>query len=168
MFDSDLFREMYGLYYPDVYRFALFLSGDASRAEDLAAETFVRAWMASGRIRQESIRAYLLTITRNLYRDHQRSIRRLVALDEVRDTAEAAPSTEALIQQRHRLHEARAQLRRLAAGDRRALLLYVVREMSYAEIAEKLGISINATKSRIFRARAALLTSLADRRGGTS
>ena len=43
-----------------------------------------------------------------------------------------------------------------ASGDRRALLMYVVREMSYEEIARALGISIAAVKSRIFRAREAL------------
>ena len=38
-----------------------------------------------------------------------------------------------------------------------ALLLYVVREMSYAEIASALNVSVGAVKSRIFRAREALL-----------
>ena len=65
----DPFRELYERYYRDVYRFALFLTGDAARAEDLAADTFVRAWTARDRIRHETVRAYLLTIARNLYRD---------------------------------------------------------------------------------------------------
>jgi DNA-directed RNA polymerase specialized sigma24 family protein len=41
-------------------------------------------------------------------------------------------------------------------ADRRALLLFAVRDMSYAEIAAALGISVGATKSRIRRAREAL------------
>ena len=40
----DQFRELYERYYTDVYRFALFLTGDVARAEDLTADTFVRAW----------------------------------------------------------------------------------------------------------------------------
>jgi DNA-directed RNA polymerase specialized sigma24 family protein len=35
------FHEVYERHYPDVFRFALFLTGDRSRAEDLAADTFV-------------------------------------------------------------------------------------------------------------------------------
>ena len=33
----DAFQELYERYYRDVYRFALFLTGDAARAEDLTA-----------------------------------------------------------------------------------------------------------------------------------
>ena len=126
----DGFREPYERYYTDVYRFALFLTGDVARAEDLAADTFVRAWTARDRIRQETVRAYLLTVTRNLFRDHVRAARPHVA-----------------------------------RGDRWALLLYVVREMSYSEVAAALGVSVAAVKSRIFRAREALATPLEPRHG---
>jgi RNA polymerase sigma-70 factor (ECF subfamily) len=56
------------------------------------------------------------------------------------------------------LQQIRTRLRRVARGDRRALLLYVIRDMSYAEIATALGVSVGAVKSRIFRAREALAT----------
>jgi DNA-directed RNA polymerase specialized sigma24 family protein len=53
----------------------------------------------------------------------------------------------------------------VARGDRRALLLYVVGDMSYSEIAATLGVSVGAVKSRIFRAREALATPLDPRHG---
>jgi RNA polymerase sigma-70 factor (ECF subfamily) len=154
----DVFRDVYERYHKDVYRFALFLTGDATRSEDLAAETFVRAWTARGRIRQETVRAYLLTITRNLYRDHLRSSRRLLPLDET--IADTTPSVDVQVERVSSVQDVRARLRRIAKGDRRALLLYVVKEMSYAEIATALGTSVGAVKSRIFRAREALTSPL--------
>jgi RNA polymerase sigma factor (sigma-70 family) len=69
------FEEMYRRHYPDVHRFALFLTGNVDRAEDLVAETFVRAWTARGRLRYSSVRPYLFTITRNLYPDQLRQTR---------------------------------------------------------------------------------------------
>ena len=66
------FQAIYEQYYPDVYRFALFLTGDRGRAEDLAADTFVRAWIARDRINVATVRAYLLTIAKNLHRDECR------------------------------------------------------------------------------------------------
>ena len=152
----DRFRELYERYYPDVYRFALFLTGDVARAEDLAADTFVRAWTARDRIHQETVRAYLLTVTRNLFRDHQRAARTHVALDE--RLKDGAPLADIQVERASALQQVRTRLRHVARGDRRALLLYVVREMSYAEIAAALGVSIAAVKSRIFRAREALAT----------
>jgi RNA polymerase sigma-70 factor (ECF subfamily) len=148
------FRELYERYYPDVFRFALFLAGDVARAEDLTADTFVRAWTARDRIRQETVRAYLLTITRNLFRDDLRAARPHVELDE--RLPDGAPTVDVRVERASALRQLRARLRRVARGDRRALLLYVVREMSYAEIAGALGVSVGAVKSRIFRAREAL------------
>jgi RNA polymerase sigma-70 factor (ECF subfamily) len=48
----------------------------------------------------------------------------------------------------------------VAAGDRRALLLYAIRDLSYAEVAVILRISVNSVKSRIARARDALRMSV--------
>ena len=54
------------------------------------------------------------------------------------------------------LRQVRAGLRGVARGDRRALLLYAVRGLSYAQVAGVLGVSVGAVKSRICRARDAL------------
>jgi len=148
----NAFGQLYERYYRDVYRFALFLTGDRARAEDLAADTFVRAWSARDRIRQPTVRAYLLTIARNLYRDQRRARPPVeVALEEQATDRAAGPALQA--EQRSELRQLRTRLKAVAPGDRRAFLLYVVREMSYEQIAVRLGISIGAVKSRIARAR---------------
>jgi len=150
----DAFRLIYERYYSDVHRFALFLTGDRARADELAADTFVRAWLARDRISQDSVKAYLLTIVRNLQRDQFRASRRFVELaDTFKDTA---PGVEVQAEHRSTLQNVRARLRRVAKGDRRALMMYVFKEMSYADVSAALGISIGATKSRIRRAREAL------------
>jgi len=149
------FHDLYRRYYADVFRFALFLSGNRAVAEDLASETFVRAWVARDRLQHGTVRAYLLTITRNLHRDQLRAARPTQELDErIPDTR---PSIEVQVQHSFALDAVRARLRRVAKGDRRALLMYVVRGMSYDEIAHALGVSVAAVKSRIFRAREELL-----------
>jgi RNA polymerase sigma-70 factor, ECF subfamily len=155
------FREIYERYYPDVHRFALFLTGDAARAEDLTADTFVRAWRARDRIHHATVKAYLLAITRNLFRDQLRSSRSTGREVELEDTiADETPGADVHAQHASTLRSVRAKLRGVARGDRRALLLYVLKEMSYAEVAAALGISIGAVKSRINRAREALAASM--------
>ena len=158
----DGFRELYDRYYQDVHRFALFLTGDPTRADDLTSETFVRAWRARDRIQHATVKAYLLAIARNLYRDQLRSSRQSTDREvELQDTiADAAPGADVHVQHASTLRNVRAKLRGVARGDRRALLLYVLKEMSYAEVASALGISIGAVKSRINRAREALAASM--------
>jgi RNA polymerase sigma-70 factor (ECF subfamily) len=158
----DGFRDIYERYYNDVHRFALFLTGDAARADDLTADTFVRAWRARDRIQHATVKAYLLAIARNLYRDQLRSSRQSTDREvELVDTiADGTPGADVHVQHASTLRNVRDRLRGVARGDRRALLLYVLKEMSYAEVAAKLGISIGAVKSRINRAREALGASM--------
>ena len=60
----------------DVYRFALYLSGDPSLADDITSETFIRVWSSPEPVRLATVKAYLLTIARNLYlMERRRSLR---------------------------------------------------------------------------------------------
>ncbi len=145
------FHDLYERHARDVYRFALFLTGNPATAEDLTSDTFVRAWTARGTIREESVRAYLLTIARNLWRDSCRRDRRLVPLEDAGDIA-----VEADAERLADLRWTERQLAQVAAGDREALLLYSRDGLSYEEVARRLDISAGAVKSRIFRARQAL------------
>ena len=150
-----VFQELYQQYYPDVYRFALFLTGDHARAEDLAADTFVRAWIVRDRIQTATVRAYLLTIARNLHRDELRRQRPSVELAD--QMADPRPGVDVQVHHALVLDGLRSRLRRVAKGDRRAFLMFIARGMSHREIADALGVSTGAVKSRIFRAREALL-----------
>jgi len=150
------FQELYERYYPDVYRFAVFLTGDHTRAEDLAADTFVRAWIARERITAVTVRAYLFTIAKNLHRDARRRERPLAELAD--PVIDPRPSVDVQLHHTRALEGVRARLRRVPQGDRRALLMFIGRGMSHREIAGALGVSIGAVKSRIFRAREALLS----------
>jgi RNA polymerase sigma factor (sigma-70 family) len=145
------FHELYERHARDVYRFALFLTGNPAAAEDLTSDTFVRAWTARGTIRDATVRAYLLTIARNLWRDSRRRDRRLVPLEDAGELA-----VDATAERLADLHWTERQLAQIAAGDRQALLLHSRDGLSYEEVAHRLDISVGAVKSRIFRARQAL------------
>jgi RNA polymerase sigma-70 factor (ECF subfamily) len=160
----DDLEALYTRHHADVRRFALFLTGDPARADDLAAETFVRAWSARDRICAASVRGYLLAITRNLHRDEWRRAARLTALDST--VADAGPAVDERAGHAVRLAAVRRHLATVAPGDRRALLLHAVRGLSYLEVASHLGITLSAVKSRIFRARAALTRRPAPSRSG--
>lgn len=56
------FHEMYESYARDVYRFALFLSGDPALADDITSETFIRVWSSPQPVRLATVKAYLLAI----------------------------------------------------------------------------------------------------------
>jgi DNA-directed RNA polymerase specialized sigma24 family protein len=50
-------EDLYERYAGDVRRFALYLCGDMAMADEITSDTFVRAWMASDRIRQPTVKS---------------------------------------------------------------------------------------------------------------
>ena len=156
------FSELYRTHAADVYRFALFLSGDASLADDIVSETFVRVWHARERVDLATVKGYLLTIARNLFLAERRRGRRLTALDErARDTR---PGPERRAHSQIELHAVLSALQTLPEIDRAAVLLRAEEGLSYEEVAAALGISAVAARVKVHRAR----LKLAEARRGQS
>jgi RNA polymerase sigma-70 factor (ECF subfamily) len=151
------FGELYARYANDVYRFALYLSGDPTQAEDIASETFVRVWTAPEQPRLATVKAYLFTIARNLYIQGLRRDSRRTSLDE--HLPDHALSPEAAAEQRAELRAVVLALQQLPEVDRTALLMHVQDGMPYEEIAAALGLSLAAVKVKIHRARLKLVQS---------
>jgi RNA polymerase sigma factor (sigma-70 family) len=160
--DPAAFRALFDAQFAPVYRYLAHRLGDRSAAEDLAAETFLRAYRARSRFRPArdgSARAWLFAIATNLLRDDARSRRR-------RDAAYARlaardGSAAALPQPGPPDPELAAALATLREEEREALLLYAWAELSYEEIAAATGVATGTVRSRLGRARARLIRELA-------
>ncbi len=145
------FHELYERYAAAVHRLALYLSGDRAEADDLTAETFVRAWTAPGVIRERTVKAYLFTILRNLHAERSQRRARDVALEP--DVEAVAPAFERELESRSELAWVASALRRLPGVDRAALLMRARDGRPYEEIAHTLGLSLAAVRVRVHRAR---------------
>lgn len=148
------FSALYRQYAPEVFRFALCLSGNQSDAEDITSETFVRVWTSAAHVDMATVRGYLFTIARNVFRQGLRRSRRH---GELPDTLEdASPGPHACAQHRAELDAVTERLQRLPEVDRSAVLMRAVEGLPYEEIARALGISIAAAKVKVHRARLVL------------
>jgi RNA polymerase sigma-70 factor (ECF subfamily) len=145
------FHSLYDRYAPDVYRFALYLSGDAALADDITQEAFVRAWVMPGEIHGGTVKAYLLMIARNLYRAERKRSARQVALSDA--LPDRQPGPEAVAAGRLELAAVLEALQTLPEVDRAALLMHAQDAMPYAEIGAALGLSVAAVKVKVHRAR---------------
>ena len=148
-------ESLYQRYAPDVRRFALFLSGDPVMADEITSDTFVSAWLARERIRQATVKGYLLAIARNLYRDLQRRQKRHAELDE--DMTDNRISAQSHMEQTAEVRAVLAALQQLPELDRTALLMRALDELPYEEIAETLGIPVVTAKVKVYRARLKLM-----------
>ena len=153
--DEQDFSSIYERYSRDVYRFALYLSGDAALAQDITAETFARAWAVHDGIRVGSVKAYLLMIARNLFRDGRRRPVQ-VQLPDFADVRDGAASPEAAAEARQDLRSVLGALRALPELDRAILLMATLEGLSHEAVGAAVGLSTAAVKVRVHRARVTL------------
>ncbi|MDT5401327.1 MAG: hypothetical protein QOK33_4558 [Mycobacterium sp.] len=160
--DTARMRGLYDEYAAALWRYALRLTGDRARAEDVVQETLLRAWQHPEIIHdsERSVRAWLFTVARNMIIDERRSSRfrnELSSLDGQGATERAGPD------------EVDAALNRLLIGDALAQLSpehrAVIRRSYYlgwttAQIADDLQIAEGTVKSRLHHALRALRLTL--------
>src|SRR5512134_319852 len=149
------FHDLYELYAPDVYRFAYWLAGNATEAEDITSETFIRAWINFASIRTETFKAYLLQIARNIYLEWLRKERFQIHLDDV--YPDPHPGPDKLVEDHDELEIVQRLLQSMPETDRTAFILRVQHDLPYAEIARVLQLSVAAVKVKVHRTRKKLL-----------
>src|ERR1043166_4043638 len=115
------FHELYERYARDVYRFARYLSGDAALAEDIVSETFMRVWSSPEPVRLATVKAYLLTIARNLCLMERRRTARHRNLDE--KVPSGADSALHRVEIKNELDRVMRALQELPEIDRAAVLM---------------------------------------------
>jgi len=149
------FESLYQSSAPQVRRFVLFLCGDAALADDITSETFVRAWIGQGKIREATVKAYLFTIARNLYRDNLRRNRRNTELEE--SIPDDSPGLANRTEHKAELAAVMKALQELPEIDRAVLLMRAQEEMPYEEIAQAMELPVTTIKVKVHRARLKLM-----------
>lgn len=152
------FAALYREHARDVHRFALYLCGDATLAEDLVSEAFVRVWTARERVDLVTVRGYLFAIVRNLFLQDVKRRRRGAPLREGLMADGAGP--EALAAAQAEFRTVIAALAELPEIDRAALLMRADDGLPYEEIGRALSISTGAAKVKVHRARLKLAETL--------
>lgn len=139
------------------------VAGSGADAEDLAQETFLKAFNAIDRFDGRSaLFTWLYRIAVNTARDWNDHRRRRPAVPlegpdgPLFEPAAPGPSPEAAAVLREERAAVRRALARLPEPFRSTLVLREMEGLAYEEIAETLGVSIGTVESRIFRARCKL------------
>jgi RNA polymerase sigma-70 factor, ECF subfamily len=140
---------------PSLRAFAISLSGNVDRADDLVQETLLRALVNIDSFEPgTNLSAWLFTILRNLFRSEYRKRRREVEDGDgtYAESLKSQPEQEARVEFR----EFRAALAKLPSDQREALILVGASGFSYEEAAGICGCAVGTIKSRVNRARTRL------------
>jgi len=160
-FDTRALTEIYDLYSPRLYRYAMRLLGDENAAEDCVSETFSRFLKAlqAGKGPRDYLQAYLFRTAHNLVVDHYR---RQPLTEELDDDLPQAETTEGVAEEDMRQSRVRAALLNLTEDQQQVVSLKFLEGWENEEIARALRKPIGAIKSLQHRALAQLQKILLD------
>jgi RNA polymerase sigma-70 factor (ECF subfamily) len=175
------FDSTYRTHYSDVHRFVFQFVQDASLADELTQETFLKAYRAWGRFRGEAPeRIWLLRIARNVCLDYLRGprsrVRKTASLEVAGDEGREPSSESAAFPGKESPLSVEEAARQAEMTDcvqqfvlslpetlRTPLVLHDMQELTSAEIAQVLGCSVEAAKMRLHRARTKLRQMMEER-----
>jgi RNA polymerase sigma-70 factor, ECF subfamily len=147
-------------YADQLFRIALRVVRDRSRAEDLVQETYLQAWRSFDRFEPgTNIRAWLFKIMFNTHHNQQRRLRlRLIPVEEtIAETIAYDPPTPQHLTDEDVL----AELEKLPREYQIPIVLVDVEGFSYKELSEALNVPIGTVMSRLHRGRKMLRMGLA-------
>lgn len=156
----------FSAHYAQILRYVRSVVGDATEAEDLTQETFLRAYRARNSLRDpDAVLPWLYSVATHVCLDRLRQRARLAPSESDLDPEtvappDPAPSAGKLTEQADMSNCVEAYVSELSDSYRAVLLLHDVRGLTAREIGELLGDSTGNVKIRIHRARKQLQAAL--------
>lgn len=136
-----------------IFRLAYLLLGDADEAEDVAQETFIRAFRMLERFdTTRPLRPWLLRISSNLAHNHHRGVSRYLAALHRFYQSKLVESSGDEPEQRMEARALWQAMRRLDEKDQQVIYLRYFLDLPVPEVAETLNIPSGTVKSRLSRA----------------
>jgi RNA polymerase sigma-70 factor, ECF subfamily len=164
--DANAFQYLVETHQSRVYNLALRMLGNEQEAQDAAQDAFVQAYIHLASYRPEwRFKTWIMAIASNLCIDRlrRRRIEPVSFSDHVEDPdaefVSHEPQPDIVAAHHERRAVIHAMLQQLPPNDRSMVIMFYWGGMSYDEIAHATDSTVNAVKSRLFRARRAMAQS---------
>ncbi|MEF3046791.1 RNA polymerase sigma factor [Pseudotabrizicola sp. L79] len=166
--DRDAARHLTERLAPKVMAYAQRVLGDRAEAEDVAQEAMLRLWRMAPDWRpgEAQVTTWLYRVATNLATDRvrQRGRRRATTLDDAPEVADGQPGALQTMIEADRMTALQAALDALPERQRQAVVLRHIEGLANPEIAQILGVGVEAVESLTARGKRALTALLSGRR----
>jgi RNA polymerase sigma-70 factor (ECF subfamily) len=161
--DAPAFTELFRRRQPDVFRFAVHMTGSPALADDVVQDVFLAVMRDANRFEagRATVAAWLCGIARNCVRQRLERDRRLTPVDfgdgrEPEPEAGGPVDPLAGLLRAERIDTVRRAVQALPVLYREAVVLCDLQEMAYGDAAEVIGCPVGTVRSRLHRARVML------------
>jgi RNA polymerase sigma-70 factor (ECF subfamily) len=159
LIDSPEIETLVRKYWHDIWQYAFFLTRKEHMADDIAQDTFIRAFRSINSFRgQSTVKTWLLKITRNIAYNYKKSafLKKVSLIGFLQETS-SMPSAESEYFTMAFSDELWNSVLKLPQSSREILILSAQYGLQQPELAELLGIPEGTVKSRLHRARKRLI-----------
>ena len=149
------FEQLYYLYSKQLFKYLLYISGDAHLAEELLQETYYQALKSIFRFKGDSkISTWLYQIGKNVYLKHLSKVRKehLISIDETKDLTN--PNTpDVIIEEKEESINLLNSLNKLKEQSREIIFLRSFDELSFREIGDVFNQTEGWARTNFYRAK---------------
>ncbi len=159
-FNLSTFKELFDQYFKQVKNFIYYKLGDVDAAEDIAQECFVKVWENRQKVKPESAKSYLYTIANNLTINQLKRQKVIYKFLSRKSRLEHNENPQFQMEMDEFDRHLQNAIASLSEKQRMVFLMNRIDNLTYAEIADQLGISVKAVEKRMTGALATLRSTI--------
>ena len=150
--DEKLFSSIYNKYIQDLNDFLYYKYGELLGPADKAQEAFIKLWNNCKKVSPNKAKSFLFTVANNLMLNEVKHQKVVLKYRAIKPNDYDNETPEFILEENQYLEKYKRALENLSEFQRVAFLLNRVEGKKHDEIAEILGITLRATRKRIYTA----------------
>ncbi|MEB6549739.1 sigma-70 family RNA polymerase sigma factor [Heyndrickxia sporothermodurans] len=154
-------EELYAEYFNDIYKFVFSLTKNSALTDDIVQETFTRAYLHIGSFRDLPNKAWLITVSRNIFYDYLRKNKKTADIEyDFSAIPDPRSSPEEELFKKENIQNLNKEIMALRENYRNALICFYIKDLNYKEAAIEMNVTESNFKSILFRAKQKLKRAL--------
>lgn len=151
-FGLDQFKEFFDEHYQQIKNFIYYKTANAALSEDLAQECFLKIWEKRQKIDPVTAKNYLYTIAKNLAVDHIKKQKSFFSFINKKHKTDDGETPLYVLEEKEFDAKLQKAMAELTEKQRIVFLMNRVDDLTYQEIANRLGLSVKAVEKRMMQA----------------
>lgn len=146
------FRSIFDQYYESIRSFAYYKTGDVDLADDIVQETFLKIWTNRSEVKNDTVKSLLYTIASNIIKNHFKHQKVVFNFQKNDQPNELSDETDSNLRQEELNRKLQDALAEIPEKSREVFLMNRIEGLTYADIADRLGLSVKAIEKRMSEA----------------
>ncbi len=146
------FRSIFDQYYESIRSFAYYKTGDVDLADDIVQEVFLKIWTNRKEVKDDTVKSFLYTIASNIIKNHFKHQKVVFNFQKNDQPNELSDETDSNLRQEELNRKLQDALAEIPEKSREVFLMNRIEGLTYADIADRLGLSVKAIEKRMSEA----------------